>query len=234
MILVIVRYLSSLASARLLDSDELLLGTWKTMIRCSPSFFKSELFPPQYLSTSCSIIDESQINRRNWLNYQKSRSFPCSLSIYPNGTFLLLPDQLLEHDCLSVRGEWKVKSNPYCATDRFYDQFIFRSYPRVQHQINRIEGSRKRQNGILQTLTLHFQCRLYGHHSAGRIRFSSVFARGKLTHGSLIVNRQCAASRNLYDNVKRIKARFYGRRFIQSKDALSCQTDEYDEKFFGY
>lgn len=226
--------LPAMVNSRLLESEELLIGEWKTAIRCSPSYFSSELFPPR----KGWLQSKNGHNEGLFRFWTPARNFPCRLSVYPNGTFHMEPavdSNLL--DPLSINGKWKIMSNPYCATDRFYDQIIFNSYPRLQKE-KTIGGSlSKSPPRVLQNVTLTFQSRLYGHHSAGRIRFGKFFARGKMTHGILVVQRDrldVKSNKFCKGRHPRVAASFSAKRLIRSKVALDAELDEYDEVQFGY
>ncbi|KAL7577033.1 hypothetical protein ACA910_006776 [Epithemia clementina (nom. ined.)] len=86
----------------------------------------------------------------------RSRCLDCSLSLFPNGTFVMepvirtsQPRSLLQPkqqtylsdarsfpnpataESLAMHGRWRLFPNPYCATDRFYDVVQLQSYPRT-------------------------------------------------------------------------------------------------------
>jgi hypothetical protein len=133
-------------------------------------------------------------------------------------------------DRLPINGQWRIQPNPYCATDRFFDQMIFDSYPRVQKQTSFDE----KRSQILQKRRLRIQCRLYGHYTSGRIPFARSYARGKLSHGVLISSGDSNKSKGLLQRFPRVPASFKAERSIPSKDALTSLLDHYDKKIFGY
>jgi hypothetical protein len=59
-----------------------------------------------------------------------------------------------------MNGRWELGRNPYCPTDRFYDDLLLESHPRVQ----KLESS-KDASLILQRVAFQFKCRIYGRHS---------------------------------------------------------------------
>jgi hypothetical protein len=101
---------------------------------------------------------------------------------------------------LPIRGRWNVLSNPYCATDRFYDDLHLSSYPRAQKRIENnymrkikdskvIEESSKTTTTaaddntlptLLKRVHLHFHCRLYGHYTDGGL-IRKLFSTSKKT-----------------------------------------------------
>lgn len=104
--------------------------------------------------------DDDQIARRRrfWKKWLPSfpRRHECHLSVYANGRFELRPSsppppsnaaaaaaevkantkegQLSSSSPrrLVARGKWNVRSNPYCVTDRFFDEITLRSHVRTQ------------------------------------------------------------------------------------------------------
>jgi len=93
--------------------------------------------------------------RVGWLRplVLQTKEYPCQLSIFPNGTFALRPSTEEDDDddvgywsdwnsktrrpqrpSLSTQpclmGRWNAKANPYCVTDRFYDELHLTSNPR--------------------------------------------------------------------------------------------------------
>jgi hypothetical protein len=154
--------------------------------------------------------------KNRWLNplqrHQQLRSqvIPCRLSLYANGTFGMVTDHHHHHhhqhpnsniqsssSSLLIRGKWTIQTNPYCVTDRFYDDIVLESYPRVQklllqqqqiilpkqnnntrhpnHSSTKDALSYKRVNMIrpIQKVKLKLQCRLSGHFSGNHHRHRS-------------------------------------------------------------
>jgi len=227
-----------LTSARKIDSQDLLIGDWNTTLRCTRSWFEAELFPPRILvsSGSPSAKLKEQIRRWEW-----PRKFQCKLSLYPNGTFGLEPsieatvsDDTKPQQLLPVHGRWTLDPNPYCVTDRFYDQVVLDLYPRAQ---KKVVGGREE---VLQTVSMQIQCRLSGHFSAGKLRClrdrSPFYARGKLSHGVLVLDRhtQDEGDRRRGKRRPRIAASFTAKRHIPSKQALESYSDVEGRDEFGY
>mmetsp|Transcript_1975 Transcript_1975/g.2767 ORF Transcript_1975/g.2767 Transcript_1975/m.2767 type:complete len:186 (+) Transcript_1975:104-661(+) len=93
------------------------------------------------------------------------RSFDCRLALHQNKTFSLTPK---DTTIMPIHGRWKLGKNPYCPTDRFYDDLLLTSYPRVQ----------KRQDIELQRVVFQFKCRIYGRYYDEQ--------RAKISHGTLL------------------------------------------------
>ena len=245
----IMRYPSKLAIARFIavilfigrseagkiDSLELLVGDWNTTIRCSSLRFASELFPPRVLQSD-ERVPQSRIG------WERPRTFHCNLSLYPNGTFGLYANQNVVDTAanadddnsqpLPVRGRWILQPNPYCVTDRFYDQVILHSYPRIKKKV--VDGQ---EEEILQSLRLDIQCRLTGHFSHGRLLpvwgRLPFFARAKLSHGVVVLNQEFSGQ--LTSKARpRIAATFAATRNIPSnRRGLENSFDD-DKIIFGY
>lgn len=202
-----------------IDSHDLLIGDWDTTLRCSNSRF-GEVFPPR---VSAVLSKEEQ---RRW---GTPRNFHCRLSLHPNGTFGLEPSGTATSQLLSVHGRWTLETNPYCVTDRFYDDLILDSYPRVQ---KKREGD---EETVVRKLRLNFKCRLSGHFTGDRLRFQDRdhFARGKMSHGVLILQRDDDESKKPWWYRPRIAGSFSARRLIPSRSALASQLGD-DMEVFGY
>lgn len=127
----------------------------------SEKFFQTFVFTPS-LHNSNNFIEKDSIsqmdfkkipytNNKRTLN-EKNQKLPqkgsssllqCILNIHPNGTFTLLPDQQQQYDdyqskyimnspAAVVHGYWTLLPNPYCVTDRQYDDLYMVSLPRVK------------------------------------------------------------------------------------------------------
>ena len=93
----------------------------------------------------------------------------CRLSLFPNGTFKIMPKG---DEDLIINGRWELGRNPYCATDRFYDDLILESYPWVLKRI----GERQ----VLKRFGFQFKCRIYGRYNAHDK------CRSRMNHGMLL------------------------------------------------
>ena len=156
----------------------------------------------------------------------------CHLSIHSDGTFTILPttkpviQAQLEgstttgptttyrttDSIMPIRGQWHVLANPYCVTDRAYDQVVLESYPRIRkrrlkHPNNKnskrssstttttnIDGSSDEDDAEEQeVIKLSFNCRMQGRYN--RINgglfglFRPNYSHGRITHGTLVWGR---------------------------------------------
>ena len=101
---------------------------------------------------------------------------------------------------MPLSGTWKLYRNPYCVTDRYYDQLYFECYPRILKQRQRKQklklkltsncdgADNLQEEKELQTIQMTLHCRLWGKYNAGGVwrRFRRDFTRGKLTHGTVL------------------------------------------------
>jgi hypothetical protein len=98
-----------------------------------------------------------------------TKRLDCRLSLFENGTFKIIPKG--DNDS-PINGRWELGRNPYCPTDRFYDDLLLESYPRVLKQ--------KRDEQILKRFEFQFKCRIYGRYSAHERGHS------RMNHGMLL------------------------------------------------
>lgn len=156
--------------AKVWNAQELAIGQWDVTLKGGWYFDPSSIFPHQSLRAA----ERLPVKRRLW-----GSSLDCSLSLGQDGTFVLAPK--LGSNAppirrrLLVRGQWDVLSNPYCITDRYYDQLKLTSYPRVTittppHQ------------KIFKSGTLDIYCRVWGRFAKSK----TIGRKGWMTHGALV------------------------------------------------
>lgn len=179
------------------------------------------LFPPRR-----SIVNSRGGRGSERGEVQRKRWYRCRLAVFPNQTFALRPEE--EEDAgtceerdsiqeppgvdadprlLPVRGRWSVLSNPYCVTDRFYDNLRLESYPRVQRQ-QRVLVAKSGAGDCLHRgpatsdmvvssdpvtrVRLEFHGHLRGHHTAGgwvrRVVGPDRYHRGRIRNGVVLLS----------------------------------------------
>jgi len=193
-----------LANALTLDSRDLLIGDWNVTLNCRNSFFSNELFPPR------SAAGEIESFSSKW---GFSKGYDCRLSVFSNGTFEMSPQENLDNtqestsSILLLHGRWKLRRNPYCVTDRFYDELLLTSYPRIQRNATE----------LLQKVQLTLQCRLHGHYTNGglwkKLR-GNRYARGRLSRGTVLWEQKDKKDEPWWKR-KKIKASFSAARRIE-------------------
>jgi hypothetical protein len=137
-LLLTLLFTSSLA----LSAFEQTVGDWNVKIRTKRGRLGGERIPHVIFPT-------------NNANEKSKSKLDCRLSLYSNGTFTLAPS--IDNDMMPMHGQWQLGRNPYCPTDRFYDDLLLESHPRVQKQLG--------DPVILQRVAFQFKCRIYGRHS---------------------------------------------------------------------
>ena len=88
----------------------------------------------------------------------------------------------VKNSLLDLRGSWKVLANPYCVTDRFFDEVFLRSYPR--QRMGTLKGGNDgigTEEKVLETIQWTLKCRLWGRHNLQKHERSGY----RFTHGSL-------------------------------------------------
>ena len=163
----------------------------------------SRIFPPVSRSfAGKSKTKVPSVRRSLW-----GTSLDCVLSIHPDGTFVLAPSSTKSVERIpvsekrtestglsSILGSWNVLSNPYCLTDRIYDQISFTSYPRQKIAATR-DGAEEK---VLQTFQLTMNSRLFGRHNRQVSRQVTEGERkccGKMTRGTIVWRELYGVSR---------------------------------------
>jgi hypothetical protein len=188
-----------------LTAQELTIGDWDVTLsirRCrlggEPA---SEVLFPNLIPSS----HQSSVERPR-------RVIDCRLSIYANGTFSLVPKN--EECRVKMHGYAELGPNPYCPTDRFYDDLCLLSYPRVQ----------KTQDKVLQRVSFQLKCRLYGRYRSSMKRI------GRMNHGVMIWQGETPSERprNLWGwwKRRRVCATFVGRPGVSDAADTSHDDDE--------
>ena len=203
-----------------LDAQDLAVGDWDLKLRCGKRIYSTLLFPPL---TPRNTIDNNEHDKTKRmisrmvqlppLPFVQTKSFPCQLSLYPNGTFVLRPKDNIqekagaEERLLSLRGRWKVNPNPYCITDRFYDELHLQSYPRTLTE-SPIPPQARQQQPLQQRhrLSLQLHCRLCGRYaSAGpwRVLRGETDKNARLTRGLLVWSSKTKQTTNNSNSIRK-------------------------------
>jgi hypothetical protein len=82
-----------------------------------------------------------------------------------------------------LRGEWYLTPNPYCVTDRHYDELLLVSEPRMRRRSNIIEKAR-----------VELRCQVWGRYGAGAVRkkigLEHGRIRGRMNHGTIVIVKE--------------------------------------------
>jgi len=182
-VFVVLCFAVRLIDARVLTPYEQAVGQWDVTVKANgwkKSKVSSMLFPPLK-----SVLLSGDVDIDSCLpDTVNNNNMHCHLSIFPNGTFVMdAPSDDNGKNRMPLRGNWKLQPNPYCITDRQYDQLVLESYPRVQ----------KQQEQVLQRVDMRLQCRVWGRYGSGPIRkfmgHDNVGrSMSRITHGTLLWN----------------------------------------------
>jgi hypothetical protein len=228
-------------SSKKIDSYDLLVGEWDTTVRFPQKVLQQFKWEEVFASTS-SVKPLRRATASGSCNFR--------LSVYQNGTFGMVPLNSLNNSPaeLCIRGKWMLQTNPYCVTDRFYDNLYLESYPRVQKMMYEFDDGFVNGSDVLTTqkLRLKLKCRLCGHFTGRRLRFRDrhYYARGMLTHGIILWENLKSESMDsspsrLWKIVRmfrrpKIEASFSARRYLPYPSDFVSVTNECDEVEFGY
>jgi hypothetical protein len=142
-----------------------------------------ELLPLERRSTQ---VDEHGIENQAHTTTKSVSCVSCILNLEKSGKFSLSIVEELndENDLISnvLRGEWFLTSNPYCVTDRFYDELLLVSEPRI------------RRSSTVEKARVELRCQVWGRYGAGAVRrklgMKHGRVRGRMTHGSIVIVKQ--------------------------------------------
>jgi len=200
---IFITFFLSLMASRPLNSIQLASGEWDVSIRGGFWMDPSRIFP----SVSQRSIYEMVplVKRRLW-----GTTLDCILSLAPDGTFVFAPKKMIKYSSsrneeeeistnddmstirkkskatgvMYLRGCWNVLANPYCLTDRRYDQVSLTSYSRQRIIPATIDNT---EEHVLQTIQMTMNCRLWGRHGRKRREIKGrPTCCGKMTHGTLV------------------------------------------------
>jgi hypothetical protein len=182
--------ISSVTSASAIDGFNLAVGEWDVALRGGWNLDATNIFPVAEQPRSLLSLDPTKLfsdksrapaplplKRRPW-----GKELDCTLVISADGTFEIHPQSVKSNSNsrrMPIRGKWNVLNNPYCATDRLYDQLTMQSYPRVQ-------TSKSEPQQYLQTVGMTLHCRMWGRFNTGGIFRQWRQYGGKLTHGTCV------------------------------------------------
>jgi len=228
------------------NAHELIIGEWDLELRGGWFFSPQNRIFPLKTSKSSSTTNR-QIKKEPYIGVKRrpwGSSLPCSLSLYQDGTFLLQPkekstndyDEKKQEQHLIVRGYWDVLSNPYCITDRFYDQLSLRSLPRSRTLGSTQSGLHHHHHHHHRNYesVLELSCRVWGRH----VRSKTLGRKAWMTHGTLMwkdgdsSSSSSSASSRIKSNRgdRRILAAFSAKRTHRETDQLGFE----DQYVFGY
>jgi len=208
--------MASFCQAQLIHPNDMTAGRWSVSIkRRDRSLFESMVFPR---NSDAGPKEENQDEDLAFSKVKGNRKsggcMNCDLILDSNGTFTLLPpdmpaasDAILEgegsgrsYPCIHqpLKGLWHVRPNPYCVTDRHYDELRLKSIPKVRIPANDV-GTTESSIEALETweqVTVELNCNVWGRFGSNPIRHMLRRPRGKdagrLTHGTISIVKTTA------------------------------------------
>ena len=186
--------------AQLLHPLDLVLGRWNVNLsRKDRKLFESMIFPPDVRAKTTSSVDDSIKKDLEPTLQRYKRRLQCELILETDGTFVLNPpsepqrnsDEIesTQTNRLPLRGNWMLRPNPYCVTDRQYDELTLISNPKVRYYGHNKSTTTDTQEKV----TLEIRCKVWGRFGSNTIR--SLLRRprgrnaGRLTHGTLSIRK---------------------------------------------
>lgn len=143
--------------------------------------------------------DKQQANnetRTISLTHKPVRSINCTLNLHRNGKFTIhLDDHNENNDATNtcsnnyqpLQGEWFLTPNPYCVTDRHYDEITLISEPKIRRVF-------LPKTTVVEKATVELRCKLWGRYSAGAVRrklgWKHGRSRSRMTHGNVLTVKE--------------------------------------------
>jgi hypothetical protein len=239
-------------AAPIMEAHELALGEWQLSVK--GLFTSAPVFPIlAELGADESTRTQQNNGRQQLSNPLHRRRRPvdleCRLTLHGDGTFTIVacgkPEGDRKSSAWPLRGRWKVLSNPYCITDRSYDQLMLESYPLLlaKRRGERTDGEVAEDNSKSQMLRLIFHCRMWGRYGSSEggllAKWRPNYARGRMTHGTLLWDVIQKPEERLKTKSKKILTR--PRTIVASFSAFrpatylqSTEQGEESQEFFGY
>jgi hypothetical protein len=155
------------------------IGLWLVKLSPCSTWFtpnKMLIFPPRH------PYDEKESK----MLVQRS-SLNCRLSLFRNGTFCMAPmdddrPTAAATSLSPIHGSWQVLSNPYCATDRYYDNVRLTSYRRCQ------KSKHDERVVTMQQGQFQLQAKMWGRYESytGIRRRLSRIPLPRMNHGTVV------------------------------------------------
>ena len=184
---------------QLLHPIDHVTGSWKINLkRKDRKLLDLMVFPPQ----TCSIPTPETISTSP-LSKSRRKSLNCELILDANGTFTLNPPTDEAEDSIQTKngvisklnrlpltGHWILNPNPYCVTDRQYDELTLISSPKTRFSAS---GQDSGNSYMKEKVSLEMHCKVWGRFGSNTIRALMKLPRareaGRLTHGTLSIKK---------------------------------------------
>ncbi len=186
----------SQASAQLLHPSDMAVGRWKVSLhRRDRSLVESMIFPRigavEKDSNFVKVGGKKHHHPQDDLSPQSvkfSRRIDCELILDADGSFVLTPSHLndkkknfkghgyTEPNCSPLRGKWQVLPNPYCVTDRHFDELSLKSFPKIKAKVN---GEGPMGSAKNEQIRMEMHCRIWGRFGSNTVRYFLKRPRGR-------------------------------------------------------
>lgn len=217
--------------AQLLHPIDLVVGRWgMNLHRKDQCLMESIVFPPltSMLSDSDSVTARNTKKQKRWTSFSQ-----CDLVLDEDGTFELHPPPELCETNINgkfhrverqpLKGRWNLKPNPYCVTDRQYDELILKSNPKV-----RVDVHTENEIKVQECVVLEMHCKVWGRFGSNTIRNLLRLPRGRdagrLTHGILTIQKDFLNTNHESSTQASQKSQRYNRAICASFDAKTKPT----------
>ncbi len=183
------------ASAQLLHPSDMAVGRWKVSLhRRDRSLIESMIFPRIGGIERRSNVDRREKNEKHLQvdlsppPVKFSRRLDCELILDADGSFVLTPLHFIakqkknketgytESTYAPLRGKWKVLPNPYCVTDRQFDELCLKSFPKVKVDINGEDPMRSLRK---EHVAMEMHCKIWGRFGSNTVRYFLKRPRGR-------------------------------------------------------
>lgn len=185
-----------IAVSQLLSAYDQAYGTWRATLR--KGFFRRhwllesssdndgdlQLLFPELTGVTTNATSQAADRIR-----QPVSSVTCDLSLERNGRFCMeLSDETGSNEAHSpLQGEYYLTPNPYCVTDRWYDELLLESSPRMRRLY--LDDCT-----IMERATVQMRCRILGRYGSGSVRsimgLEHGRCRGRMTHGVILMRKE--------------------------------------------
>jgi len=147
-------------------------------------------------NTDAAKEDGAQTNAKTIvpLAHKPVRSINCTLNLRRNGKFTIHLDDdhqdnydNYNNNYQPLHGEWFLTPNPYCVTDRHYDEITLISEPRIRRVY-------LPSSTVVEKATVQLRCKIWGRYSAGAVRrkigLKHGRSRSRMTHGNVLTVKE--------------------------------------------
>lgn len=218
---------TSTVNANLLSPSDMAVGKWDIEIsRRDKTLFERMIFPShpnsgewfkadpywrRFIQSSNEEMTKSRKGKSSKRYRSRLKRLDCELILYQDGSFFLKPKHCLEsHEGVELaspgllRGWWSLRPNPYCVTDRQYDELTLISHPKVRKYASRTNGKRGELAIPLiqrrEEIILELNCKLWGRYGSNAIRKAMHLKQGRdagrMTHGIITIMKHLLDSDN--------------------------------------